>query len=174
MWRMIMIYFRDPQLIIFDDIYLVSFIKQWSLSNVEIIDFCCYINSLFPGWFTCGLKCVIFKCIVMTAFTSISSTMALRWMVLNRSDNKSSLFQIMAWSLTATSHYLNQCWPRSVPYSSAVLLSFALLYFWGFFLVMCCCFFFTILIHLSIFFRVVSVVQGQSYDCLGKWLPQCQ
>ena len=134
MWRMIMIYFRDPQLIIFDDIYLVSFKEQWSLSNFEIIGFCCYINSLFPGQFTCGLKCVIFKCIVVTAFTSISSTMALRWMVLNRSDNKSSLFQIMAWSLTATSHYLNQCWPRSVPYSSVtvVLLSFALLF---------CCFF---------------------------------
>ena len=32
-------------------------------------------------------------------------------------DDKSSLVQVMAWCHQATSHYLSQCWPRSVlPY----------------------------------------------------------
>ena len=29
--------------------------------------------------------------------------------------NKSTLAQVMAWCRQATSHYLNQCWPRSLP-----------------------------------------------------------
>ena len=32
-------------------------------------------------------------------------------------DDKSTLVQVMAWCRQATSHYLNQCWPRSpTPY----------------------------------------------------------
>ena len=32
-------------------------------------------------------------------------------------DDKSTLVQVMAWCRQATSHYLNQCWPRSLsPY----------------------------------------------------------
>ena len=32
-------------------------------------------------------------------------------------DDKSTLVQVMAWCCQATSHYLNQCWPRSpTPY----------------------------------------------------------
>ena len=35
----------------------------------------------------------------------------------NLADNKSTLVQVMAWCRQATSHYLNQCWPRSaMPY----------------------------------------------------------
>ena len=42
---------------------------------------------------------------------------ALRWMPLDFTDNKSTLVQVMAWSRKATSHYLSQCWPRSLlPY----------------------------------------------------------
>ena len=34
-----------------------------------------------------------------------------------RTDDKSTLVQVMAWCHQATSHYLNQCWPRSpTPY----------------------------------------------------------
>ena len=32
------------------------------------------------------------------------------------SKRKFTLAQIMAWCRQATSHYLNQCWPRSLPY----------------------------------------------------------
>ena len=43
--------------------------------------------------------------------------MALRWMSLDLIDDKSTLVQVMAWCRQATSHYLSQCWPRSMsPY----------------------------------------------------------
>ena len=41
----------------------------------------------------------------------------LRWMSWDLSEDKSTLVQVMAWCRQATSHYLSQCWPRSVsPY----------------------------------------------------------
>ena len=33
---------------------------------------------------------------------------------MNFTDNKSTLVQVMAWCRQATSHYLSQCWPRSM------------------------------------------------------------
>ena len=39
---------------------------------------------------------------------------ALRWMVQILSNEKSTLIQVKACCLKATSHYLNQCWPRSM------------------------------------------------------------
>ena len=43
---------------------------------------------------------------------------ALRWMPLDHTDDKSTLVQIMAWCRQATSHYLSQCWHRFMsPYS---------------------------------------------------------
>ena len=39
------------------------------------------------------------------------------WMSHDLTDVKSTLVQVMAWCRQATSHYLSQCWPRSVsPY----------------------------------------------------------
>ena len=39
------------------------------------------------------------------------------WISLNLTNDKSTLVQVMAWCRRATSHYLNQCWSRSVsPY----------------------------------------------------------
>ena len=35
-------------------------------------------------------------------------------MLLDLSDDESTLVKVMAWCHQATSHYLNQCWPRSV------------------------------------------------------------
>ena len=41
----------------------------------------------------------------------------LRWISLDLSDDKSTLVQVMAWCRQAKSHYLSQCWPRSLsPY----------------------------------------------------------
>ena len=41
----------------------------------------------------------------------------LRWVPQNPNDHKSTLVQVMAWCRQATSHYLSQCWPRSMsPY----------------------------------------------------------
>ena len=44
----------------------------------------------------------------------ISHKTALRWMPLDLTDDKSTLVQVMAWCRQATSHYLSQCWPRSM------------------------------------------------------------
>ena len=44
----------------------------------------------------------------------ISYEIALRWMPLDLTDDKSTLVQVMAWCSQATSHYLSQCWPRSM------------------------------------------------------------
>ena len=37
-----------------------------------------------------------------------------RWMSLDITDDKSALVQVMAWCRQAKSHYLSQCWPRSM------------------------------------------------------------
>ena len=58
---------------------------------------------------------IIFKLILVTDGCDISSKIALRWKSLDLSDDKSTLVQVMAWCRQATSHYLNQCWPRSLP-----------------------------------------------------------
>ena len=42
---------------------------------------------------------------------------ALRWMPLDLTGDRSTLVQVMAWCRQATRHYLSQCWPRSLsPY----------------------------------------------------------
>ena len=47
-------------------------------------------------------------------FKPIPNTTGLWWMPLDLTDDKSTLIQVMAWCRQATSHYLNQCWPRSL------------------------------------------------------------
>ena len=42
----------------------------------------------------------------------ISSEIALRWMSSDQTDNESKLADVMTWCHQATSHYLNQSWPR--------------------------------------------------------------
>ena len=50
----------------------------------------------------------------MTDGCDISSEIAFRSTSWDLSDDKSTLVQVMAWCRQATSHYLNQCWPRSL------------------------------------------------------------
>ena len=53
----------------------------------------------------------------MTDGWDISCKIALRWMPLDLTDDKSTLVHVMAWCRQATSHYPSQCWPRSMsPY----------------------------------------------------------
>ena len=74
------------------------------------------IYSLAPE--TCGSeKSVISKHMLRTKFMITSCEHAPRWILQNTSDDKSTLVQVMAWCRQATSHYLSQCWPRSMlPY----------------------------------------------------------
>ena len=61
------------------------------------------------------LEKMTFKQILVTDGCDISSEIALRWTSRDLSDDKSTLIQVMAWCRQATSHFLNQCWPRSLP-----------------------------------------------------------
>ena len=76
-----------------------------------------FINSLAPGRFKWNFRLVIFKLILVIGGWGISCAIVFRWMSLDLSDGKSTLVQVMAWCRQATSHYLSQCWPRSMsPY----------------------------------------------------------
>ena len=78
---------------------------------------CHYLNSLAPGKFEGKLRHVIFKQILVIDGWGISCEIALIWITLDFTDDQSTLVQVMAWCRLATSHYLCQCWPRSLsPY----------------------------------------------------------
>ena len=67
-------------------------------------------------WRHCNDKC-IFKFILLLDILSTSFEICHKWVPLNPVDDKSALVQVMAWCRQAPSHYLNQCWPRSLmPY----------------------------------------------------------
>ena len=75
------------------------------------------VNSLAPGKSVWNFRHVIFKHILVINGWDISCEIALIWMSLDFTDDQSTLLQMMAWCHQATSHYLSQCWPRSLsPY----------------------------------------------------------
>ena len=71
------------------------------------------INSLAPGKFAWIID-RFFKQILVIDGWGISCQIALIWISLDFTDDQSTLFQVIAWCRQATSHYLSQCWPRSV------------------------------------------------------------
>ena len=80
-------------------------IKHWYLTHWPLAD-------LREIW-----EKVIFKLILMIGGWGIFCKIALRWMSMDLTDDKSTLVQMMAWCRQATSHYPSQCWPRSMsPY----------------------------------------------------------
>ena len=54
------------------------------------------------------------KLILMIGRWGIFCKIALEWMSMDLTDDKSILVQVMAWCRQAASHYLSQCWPRSM------------------------------------------------------------
>ena len=74
-------------------------------------------NSLAPEKLELNFRYVICKRISMIDGWGIFCEIALIWMSLDFTDDQSTLDQVMAWCRQATSHYLSQCWPRSLsPY----------------------------------------------------------
>ena len=64
---------------------------------------------------------MILKLVSVTGGWGILCKIALRWLSLDVTDDKSTLVQVMAWCPQATSHYLNQSWSRSLmPYGIPV------------------------------------------------------
>ena len=72
------------------------------------------INPLAPGTFQFNFRLVVFKLILVNGGWGISYEIALRWLPLDLTDDKSTLVQVMALCHQATSHYLSECWPRSM------------------------------------------------------------
>ena len=82
---------------------------HWELNGVT--------NTLTAGKFGWNFMYLILQIISVIDGWGISRELALRWMSLDLTDDKSTLVQVMAWCCQATSHYLSQCWPRSMsPY----------------------------------------------------------
>ena len=73
-----------------------------------------WLNSLAPGKFEWNFRHVILKQISVIDAWGISCESALIWMSLDFTDDQSTLVQVMAWCRQAASHYLSQCWPRSM------------------------------------------------------------
>ena len=75
------------------------------------------INSLAPGRFQRNFRKVIFQLILVIDGWSVSCKIVLKWMPMDLTEGKSTLVQVMSWCRQATSHYLSQCWSRSLsPY----------------------------------------------------------
>ena len=88
---------------------------SWHYSSFPSLSW--YLNSLAPGKFEWNFRHLIFKQILVTAGWGISREIAMIWMSLDFTDDQSTLVPVMAWCRQAPSHYLSQCWPRSLsPY----------------------------------------------------------
>ena len=83
------------------------------LSELMMVRLPTHICVTRPQW----VKLVICKLLSRLDILSIFCRIALRWMPQDLIDDKLTLVQFVAWCRLATSHYLNQCWSRSVsPY----------------------------------------------------------
>ena len=88
-----------------------------NLKSPFYIIFLGILNSLAPGRFEYDPKNVIFNLVLLIGIFKSSYDNVLRWMPQDLTDDRSTLVQVMAWCRQATSHYMNQCWPRSqMPY----------------------------------------------------------
>ena len=72
------------------------------------------INSLAPGRSSCDFKNVIFNLPLLIGIFKSSYDNVLKWMPQDLTDDKSTLVQVIAWCRQASSHYLSQCWLRSM------------------------------------------------------------
>ena len=78
-----------------------------------------FINSLAPKRCGRNFKIIIFKLISWTDISCAACKIVVRWIPQHSIDDESTLVQVMAWCCQTTSHYLSQCWPRSM-WSSGV------------------------------------------------------
>ena len=78
-------------------------------------------NLLAPGKFQFNFRKSIFKLILVNGGWGISYKIALIWMPLDLTDDKSTSVQVMAWCRQATSHYLSQCFDPDLCHHMASL-----------------------------------------------------
>ena len=108
--------------------------KTTFIGGMELVSLCCNreftpASSYWLGWYKYAIATQWYqfhttdawwfslKIISVADGWGISGKIALRWMLLDLTDYKSTLVQVMAWYRQATSLYLGQYWPRSLsPY----------------------------------------------------------
>ena len=93
---------------------LRSIFRMNGIVGMRLVRLSNMVNSLAPGRFQWTFIYVIFKFILVTDGWDISCEIALLWMSMGLTDDKSTLVQVLAWCRQATSHYLSQCWSRSM------------------------------------------------------------
>ena len=71
-----------------------------------------HINSVVHGRFGGNFKMIILKLILQICRMGNQCEIALRQMPYNLTNEKPILVQVMACCLTATSHYMSQCWHK--------------------------------------------------------------
>ena len=99
-----------------DIIHTISFAMFW-FGLVPASTHPHLLNSLAPGRSGCDSENGIFSPVLLIGIIKSSYDNVLRWMPQDLTDDKFTLVQVMAWCRQATSHSLNQCWPRSpTPY----------------------------------------------------------
>ena len=100
-------------------LFITSCIVMWILRAnpmwiLKLVHHWFRLNSLAPGKCEWNFRYLIFQIISVIDGWGISCELAFIWMSLNLTYDKSTLVQVMAWCCQATSHYLSQCWPRSL------------------------------------------------------------
>ena len=85
---------------------------RWK-NGAEISTFV-YFNSFAPVKCGCNFESLIFKLVIQNSSLGTRCETALKLMSQNLINEKSTLVQVMAWWRQAASHYLSQCWPRSI------------------------------------------------------------
>ena len=73
-----------------------------------------WVNSLAPGRCGSNIKSIIFKLVKQNSNLPTCCEITLRRMPKNLTNDWTTLVQVMVWCRQATSHYLRQCWPRSM------------------------------------------------------------
>ena len=73
------------------------------------------INILVLGKFEWNCRLVILRLSFVIDDWGMAWEITLWWLILDLTDDRSTLVQVMAWCRQAASHYLSQCWPRCMP-----------------------------------------------------------
>ena len=101
---------------------LILFPLSWGRTSCQVRmstwqPYSSQVNSLASGEFEWYFRYLTFQITAVIDGWGISCELALRWMSLDLTDEKSTLFRVMAWCRQAASHNLSQWWPRSLlPY----------------------------------------------------------
>ena len=91
--------------------------RQWCNLCTRLFDNASVFNSLPHGRCDSNLKCIIFT-FIQNCSLGTHCDLVPRWMLRNPTNERLTLFQVMAWCRKAPSHYLSQCWLGSLsPYA---------------------------------------------------------